>query len=90
MIDPHHHGLGSEGNLIGDHGLPSGTEPAKHMVDGIVARRIHADSQSRVVGRAQMVLNVAQPIVATVRSPLSIRSFIRIGPTDAPRRLLSL
>ena len=45
------------------------SKSAQHMVNGVLARRVDADSQTRVFHVAQMILDVAQSVMAAVRPP---------------------
>src|SRR5262249_31295800 len=42
------------------------SESAQHVVDGFLAWRTDADAEAGIFGRAQVILNVPQPVVAAV------------------------
>src|SRR5262245_10195633 len=59
LLHPHGHGLGRQLDGVLDDRPFDGPEPPQHVIDRVVLpRRIHADAQARVLGRAEVVLDV--------------------------------
>src|SRR5262245_55237222 len=66
LVDPDYHGLDRRRRRFVDQRPLGWSESAQHMVDGFLARRTDADAEAGILGRAQVTLNVTQPIVAAV------------------------
>src|SRR5258708_30721081 len=66
---PRHNGLHGLRHRFFDDWLFRWAKSAQHIIHGVSIGVAYPDSQSRIFRRAQMSLDVAQPIVTAVRSP---------------------